>query len=102
MSANLPPVLRNAHDGLPCETSRKCLLWLAEHHDRTLMKYRAEALAHECARLLGHLRSMMQAARPLGAPLPEDTLNDVIRFILKRWAVWRLGPNTKVWWEIGT
>lgn len=101
MNANLPPVLRNAVDGLPCEIARKCFLWLAEHHDSTAMKYRAEELAHECSALIAAVRTPLTlAGGQHGAT--EDCMNDLMRFILKRWVVWRLGPNTRAWWELGS
>ena len=100
-ASNLCPLRQNVLEGLPCEISRKAFLWLAQHHDSTRMKFRAEQLAHEVAGLIQVVRPMVAASRPLGTSLEDEIVDDLMAFILKRWIGYKLGPNLRGWWEGG-
>lgn len=88
---NMPILYQNIMSGLPCEKSRAAFLWATEQPGNDRMCYKAEAFAHEVAKIGETLPDMLdQAAKQHGKDSHDK---DLMEFILTRHANWRYGGN---------
>jgi len=101
---NLPILYQNCLLQYSSEITKKAWLWFADRHDKTSMKYPSDRYAAEVDKLVRFLRPALHMAQDIhaaqGTPrLSGEGMDDLLRFILKRHANWRLGGNTTTWWE---
>jgi len=99
-SSNLPILYQNCLTQFSTEMAKKAWLWFADSHDRTKLKYPADKYAQEVDILVLWLRPMLRISGNIHSPnVPEETLDDLLRYILKRHANTYLKDNTSMWWE---
>ena len=81
---NMPILWQNALMQFRTEIARKAWVWFAETRGHG-MQYEADAYAGEVDALVGFIRPLLKR--------DCEVMDDLMRFILKRHANWRLGAN---------
>ena len=98
MASNLPILYQNALGQFVTEIAKKAWLWFADTRDTSAMKYAADRYALEVEQFALALSPMLDAAQTIHGS-DQETMGDLLKFILKRHANWRLGGNVTLWWE---
>ena len=99
-SSNLPTLYQNCLLQFSTELAKKAWLWFADRHDCTRLKYHADTYAREVDNLVCTLRPMLHLAGDNHSPrIAEETLDDLLMYILKRHANTYVNSNTSMWWE---
>lgn len=91
MSENMPTLYNNIMDGLPSDFARDVFLWAVERPGEDRMCYRAERFAREVETLCRQLRPVLDASAKMHGMEEHDP--ELMKFILKRHANWRVGGN---------
>ena len=63
------------------------------------MKYPAENYAREVDLLVMAVPPLIDAGGRQHENFNDEKASDLLRFVLKRHANWRLGGNVQMWWE---
>lgn len=91
MSQNMPILWQNALSQFSTTIAQKAWVWFAETRG-TGMLYQADNYAMEVERLLLSVRPKITMADK-AYQMDEETLDDLLRFILKRHVNYRLGGD---------
>ena len=94
---NMPILYQNCIGMYSSETAKKAWLWFADTRGSG-MQYAADRYADEVELLVLSLRPMLDMASSVHTS-DGECIDDLMRFILKRHANYRLGGNIKMWWE---
>ena len=96
--SNVPILYENCLLQYTTEIAKKAWLWFAENRDRSAMKYPSDLYAKEVEILTLQLQPMLKASQS-AHDCSGEVMSDLLKFILKRHANYRLGGNVKLWWE---
>lgn len=95
MSNNMPILWQNAlMQYQTCPIAAKAWVWFAETRSTCAMSYDADRYANEVQHLVTLCRPMLKAAnKPHHAS--DEVMNDLLHFVLRRHANYRLGFNVR-------
>jgi hypothetical protein len=91
MDSNMPILWQNALMQYGTEIARKAWVWFAETRGSG-MQYQADKFAAEVDHLVFSLAPMVQSANK-AHNAADEVLDDLVSFILRRHANYRLGGN---------
>lgn len=96
--SNMPILYENCLLQYTTEIAKKAWLWFAESRDRSGMKYPSDLYANEVETLVLQMQPMLKASQKIHN-CSDEVMSDLLKFLLKRHANYRLGGNVKMWWE---